>query len=117
VNVRPVAFDVCCLPDDHPERYSFALKVVSRDLAGGMWAVLDRADRCLSVAGEWEYEHIPSERTDEWKATHRFTKSRALELATEWAPKMTIGPRDSAFIVDDMMQPDPWAARAERLGK
>lgn len=36
--------------------------------------------RCWSRSGGWEMEPIPSERTEEWKADHRFTLADAAEL-------------------------------------
>lgn len=46
------------------------------------WAVRNMA-YCLSVAGEWELEPIPSSRTDEWLAEHRFSRHDAANLASE----------------------------------
>lgn len=44
------------------------------------WAVRN-SGRCLNVSGEWEREPIPSSRTDEWLAEHRFTRHEAANLA------------------------------------
>lgn len=46
------------------------------------WAVRNMS-RCLSAAGEWIHEPIPSSRTNEWLAEHRFTRHQAAELASE----------------------------------
>ena len=117
VHVRPTAYSVTCLPDEHPERSNFTMSVVCRDHVDGRWAVVDRRGFCLSDTGAWDYEHIPSERSDEWKAAHRFTRTRALELAVLAAPGLTVGPDDCPLIVDDMLHADPWAARATRLAQ
>jgi hypothetical protein len=45
------------------------------------WAVRKSARRCLNRDGEWEHEHIPSERSDEWLAEHRFPEAEAIERA------------------------------------
>lgn len=111
VHIKVVAYDITCLPDDHPERRNFTLQVVCRNIVEGLWAVVDRTGYCLSEDGSWDYESLPSNRQDEWKKTHRFSRTKAIELATDAARKITIGP----FTVEDMLQPDPWAARAERL--
>lgn len=114
VRVQVVAYEVSCLPDDHPERHNFTLRVVRR--GGDRWAVVNRMDYCLSSAGKWDYEPLPSSRTDEWKADHRFARSDAVALAEQAAPHLTIGPTDAPFIVEDMLHDDFFAARAERLG-
>lgn len=115
VFVTETTYEVSCLPNDHPERHNFTLRVTRR--AEGLWAVLDRMDRCLSATGEWDYEPMPSNRTDEWKALHRFTRATAIGHARRAAPHLTIGPTNEPFIVDDMMHDDPWAARAKRLAQ
>jgi len=47
------------------------------------WAVLTRGRGCLSNKGKWDFEPLPSSRTDAWKAKHRFTKDEAIRLALE----------------------------------
>lgn len=44
------------------------------------WAVTNMG-RCLNSDGEWDDEILPSERRDEWLATHRFDEVTAIELA------------------------------------
>jgi len=36
------------------------------------WAVRDEMRQCLSTDGEWAYESMPSNRPEDWIATHRF---------------------------------------------
>lgn len=86
VAVRPTCFDVSCLPPDDINAQSFTLTVEYR--GRDKWAVLN-GRRCLSSTGEWDWESIPSEREDDWLATHRFDLETAKRLAVEAAPKMT----------------------------
>jgi hypothetical protein len=78
---------VNCLPEDDINAPAFELQVAYR--GRGLWAVL-RHGACLSNTGEWDWEHIPSERADEWLATHRFDFNTALDLAKEAAPKVIV---------------------------
>lgn len=84
-HARPSEYVVCALPENHPNYYEFTLRVVRR--APGQWAVC-RFSRCLGADGLWDFE--PSDRSDEWKATHRFDLSTALRLAQEAAPTITV---------------------------
>ena len=52
-----------------------------------LWAVCRRGE-CLGADGEWDYEPLPSSRTDEWKASHRFPLEHALRLARFYAPSV-----------------------------
>jgi hypothetical protein len=88
IEPRVTEYSVSALPEDEPMFFgSFALKVAYR--GAGRWAVLLRSF-CLGTDGEWDYESIPSERGDEWLATHRFDEQTALRLAVEHAPKVTV---------------------------
>lgn len=45
------------------------------------WAVTRNGD-CLNRAGTWDYEPLPSDRTDDWLKEHRFdTRDEAFEAA------------------------------------
>lgn len=48
------------------------------------------------TAAPWDYEMRPSEREDEWLATHRFDEAIALRLAKEAAPHVTVNGRTVA---------------------
>jgi len=87
--VRPTRYEVSCLPVDHREHHHFTIEVKFRG-PGDLWAVTTIFGACLSSEGEWDYEPSPSNRTDEWKATHRFDLDTALRLAKEQAPLMTV---------------------------
>lgn len=56
---------------------------------GGAWAVR-WLGRCLDRNGQWEFEPLPSARTDEWLADHRFDRDTALRLAHAAAPQLTV---------------------------
>lgn len=85
--VRVTRYEVSCIPEDHETRFSLTVAVECR--GRGKWAVLN-APYCLGSDGEWEYEMRPSERDDEWLATHRFDLETALELAKREAPLMRV---------------------------
>lgn len=89
VRTEPIEYMVTAVSDRVSEAFGdgFTIRVVRR--SEDRWAVL-RWSRCLGADGEWDYESIPSERTDEWKATHRFDLDTALRLAQEAAPKVTV---------------------------
>lgn len=86
---KATGYTVCAVPCDVPDWESWAITVAWR--SEGRWAVLKRSIWCLSTAGEWDYESLPSERSDEWKAEHRFDLATALRLAREHAPRVTVG--------------------------
>lgn len=87
IDVRTTEYTVCALPDDHIDAGIFSITVAYR--GAGLWAVL-RGKRCLGADGTWDWEPIPSDRTDEWKAAHRFDEKTAVQLACEAAPKLVI---------------------------
>ena len=87
-HVAATEYEVSCLPAEHRERIHFTIKVSWRG-PGDQWAVCDGFGSCLGFGGEWAYEPSPSNRTDEWKATHRFSLELALQVAREQAPHMT----------------------------
>lgn len=86
--VLATSYTVSCLPYDDINSDTFSIKV---DYAGhGRWAVRFGGSRCLDASGRWDWEPIPSEREDEWLATHRFDLDTALRLAKEQAPHVTV---------------------------
>jgi hypothetical protein len=78
---------VSAVPFDDPEADLFTLTVAWR--GGETYAVFKRDHWNLSITGEWGFEVLPFERTDEWIATHRFSYDEALALAVKHAPQMT----------------------------
>lgn len=87
VRIEPVSYQVTAYPGDDLNTYLFAITV---EYAGhGKWAIR-RLSSCLGTDGEWDYEPSPSNRADEWLDSHRFTLGRALALAEEHAPGITV---------------------------
>lgn len=88
--VLATSYTVSCLPYDGIDAEVFSIQV---DYAGhGRWAVRQRS-RCLATDGRWDWEPIPSERTDEWLAKYRFDLDTALRLAKEQAPLVKVNGR------------------------
>jgi hypothetical protein len=90
-SVRPSQYTVNCLPDDDINARLFAITVEERGQIDGqtLWAVC-RMGQCLDGDGEWDYEPIPSSRTQEWIADHRFLLDTALDLARGAAAHVTV---------------------------
>jgi hypothetical protein len=86
VTSRTTEVSYCALPEDDVNAYQVTVKVAWR--GAGQYAVLHRSF-CLSTDGAWDYEHLPSERTDEWLATHRFGFDEACALAEAVALTVT----------------------------
>ena len=99
--VRPVKYAVSCVPEGNVNVSSFTVWVEYR--GRGLWSVTDGAF-CYDANGNAEYEPIPSERDDEWRAKYRFPLDAALALAKRVAPTLTV----NGYTVADVL------ARAER---
>jgi hypothetical protein len=87
VTVEATAYTVSAVPETIQDWDLFAITV--ERTAPGRYAIRRRS-RCLSTDLVWEWESIPSDRTDEWLATHRFDLDTALRLAKEAAPAVTV---------------------------
>lgn len=83
---------VTCLPEDVRQGYAWALWVqwrggnrycISRQQNGG-------PNEVLNMFGEWVWESIPSERTDEFMDVTRFELETALRMADEAAPNVEV---------------------------
>lgn len=98
VDVLATSYQVSILPRDDINRSSWSLTVAHR--GHDRYAVVDRLDRCLSRSGDWAYEPIPSERTDEWKAEHRFSRDQALQLAVEHAPNVVCNGKTAIELLE-----------------
>lgn len=85
--VQATRYEVSMLPDTNMHRRQFTLYVEAR--GNHRWAVTSGAHGCLGSDGAWEYEMNPSERSDEWIATHRFALDVALDLAKDAARNIT----------------------------
>ena len=80
-------------PEDIADNIDAAVWCVTVEARGhGLWGVYRGTGSGAPCWGEhgWGYEPLPSSRTDEWRATHRYTLERALEIARELAPKVTL---------------------------
>lgn len=82
---------VSVLPETHPDHTTWSITLDYRDTVDGerRYAVM-RGRTCLGADGEWDWEPVPSERDDEWRATHRFDWPTAFGLAREHAPNITV---------------------------
>jgi hypothetical protein len=86
VRSRVTEVSYCALPDDDINAEQLRVRVQWR--GAGRYAVLLRS-LCLATDGTWEYEHISSERTEEWLNTHRFGYDEACALAAAAALTVT----------------------------
>jgi len=82
VLVDVTRYEVSVLPHDDINRSCFTINVESR--GEGRWAIC-RYRQCLDVDGNWDWEPSPSNRDDDWLATHRHDLDTALDLAREAA--------------------------------
>lgn len=80
-------YTICALPEDNINWRHYAITVSYR--GDGLWAV-SNGGYCLDADSSWDYEPSPSNREDDWLATHRFDEATALRLALaeEQAPLM-----------------------------
>lgn len=99
--VQVTRYEVSCLPEGHELRHSMTINVEYR--GRNRYAVLNRLGEALGSDGEWDWEPRPSERDDDWIATHRFDLDTALNLAKEAAPTMRVG----RFTVPDALASVP----------
>jgi hypothetical protein len=94
---RPTQYTVNCLAEDGIDSHVFAITVEYR--GRDLWAVKRHGEN-LGADGTWDYESTPSNREDEWLATHRFDLDTALRLAKEAAPRVTV----NGFTVADALR-------------
>lgn len=102
-HVRITEVTVSAVPEGNINHSVFAVQVAWR--GGENYAVV-RLGRCLGKDGEWSYESIPSERTDEWIAAHRFTYDEAYRRAIDIAPTIKV----NGFTVADVLARQEGAA-------
>lgn len=99
IHARITEVTVCALPEDNVNHSSYAITVQWR---GGETHAVKRHSMVLGADGEWDYEPSPSNRDDDWIATHRFTYDRAYQLACQAAPHVTV----NGFTVADLLAGD-----------
>lgn len=109
--VRPSSFTVSCLPQRDLNTHLYEITVTER---GGMdgeirWAVCWMG-RCLDAKGRWDYEPIPSSRTDKWLAKHRHDLDTALRLAKAAARLVEI---NGITVTDAFARAQARSARGE----
>ena len=88
IDIFPTRYQVTGLDPNDEDAHVWSINIEWRG-PGDLWAVC-RIERCLSTTGTWDYEPSPSNRTDEYRATHRFPLKEAKRLATEAYPKLII---------------------------
>jgi len=77
---RVERYSISYLPEDHDAYDMFVVYVERR--SKDSWAVTRGGCYCYSRDGKWDYESVPSERTEEWLAAHRWgVLSDAFEAA------------------------------------
>lgn len=108
VHVRCTTYDVSLWPDgmECMDASSWTLTVEYRGY--GLWAVTHGSRECLGSDGEWDWEPIPSERDDAWRATHRFPLEEALLLARSHA---------AAYMVNGKTAAEVYASHLARHGE
>ena len=95
---------VSALPEDHIDHHLFAITVQWR---GEKTYAVARGRQCLSLAGEWDWEPIPSDRAEAWVATHRFSYDAAMALAAREAPNVVCNGRTAAEVAAASGPGDP----------
>lgn len=89
VTVEPVKYEVTAYPLRDELRRHFTITVEWR--SPDRWAVCNRMGECWNRRTKtWDYESMPSSRTDAFKRTHRFPLDEAIEIAKKIAPTLGI---------------------------
>jgi hypothetical protein len=69
----------------HPDEPNEAVRerdtITIENRSKGQWAVLQHGKLVLARDGEWEWEPLPSERTEAFKRRTRYTLTQAVRLA------------------------------------
>lgn len=74
------------------------------------WAICLRGHSVLTRDGVWDMEPIPSERSDDWRATCRFPFVQAIAIAEAIETALGVGrrlvnlQRDDALVVDEIVK-------------
>ena len=88
IRIEPSAYVVCGLHPDDPDSSVWTLTIERK--APDRWAVMFLSRAYNRRTGEFDWEPIPSERTDAYKRTHRFPFDEAWRIALEAYPKLVI---------------------------
>ena len=89
------AFEVYPNGLNEVDRTTWSIRVEHR--GEERWAVTNLG-RCLNRYGIWDSEPLPSSRTEEWLAAHRFSRDEALTLARLYAPDVTWNGMSAAYL-------------------
>ena len=96
VNIESMSFSP--IPLDNYNRVSWQVTV---DWRGGDRFAVRRGPYCLSRStGSWDYEHIPSERRDDWLADHRFSIDDAKAAAMRLCSSVAINGLTAAAVAE-----------------
>lgn len=87
ISQRITEVTVSALPADNVDYDLYSVKVQWR---GGETYAVKRFSQVLGADGLWDYEPSPSNRDDDWIATHRFSYEEAVQLAAKAAPDVTV---------------------------
>jgi len=87
LRITPTEYTVCGLPEDDEDSAVWKITIESR--GKGWWAVC-HLRHCLSTGGKWDYEPLPSSRTNAWLKRHRFDLPEAIRRAEAAYPKLII---------------------------
>jgi hypothetical protein len=98
INVRITEVTVCAVPEDSINHSTYAITVAWR---GGEKHAVVRHRQCLGADGQWDFEPSPSNRDEEWIATHRFDYATALALAVKAAPDVRVNGRTATQVAED----------------
>lgn len=100
IHTRPVAYEVCALPEHYRAWRHFMIRVEYRGC--GKWAVC-RGGACYDRDGQQEHEGLPTSRPEDYLARFRFPRQEALEIAARIAPTVTI----NGHTVDEALANGP----------
>jgi hypothetical protein len=103
VDILATEYQVSILPRDDINRSNWSLTVAYRGRS--RYAVMN-GPFCLSRAGKWAYETVPSERRDEWIANHRFDRDEALRLVVEHAPNVVCNGKTAVELLEWLREQD-----------
>jgi len=95
-SVKAIKYRICGLDDNDVDSSIWSLTVEWRG-PGDVWAV-KHLSKCYCSDGTWDIEPSPSNRDDEYKATHRFTKHEAMAIALQHYPSLIV---NGMWVRDD----------------
>lgn len=106
VTERVSRYTYSLLPENNPPG-STAWEVTVEERGHGLWAVMNMGN-CLNAKAKWDYEPIPSSRTDAWLAKHRFPLEEARRLARQVAPSITWNGMTAVDLLAKVVHPSPF---------